>query len=242
MHAHLGSQVFEARFFEMAVDALAPFFVEHPLAELSIGGGLGVAYVEGEEAPSITEWADAVHRACARAGHHRPGDRRAGPGHRGRGGRHPLHGRDHQGAARHPHLRLGRRRDERQPATGALRQRLRDVPGPGGGGRSTLGRCGWSASTASRATCWCARAGCRPTWRWATSCARRSPGPTATRWARTTTRCLRPAVVFVADGAARLVVRRETFDDLLRLRRRLATSPLSRPSGRESGGAGLPTG
>ena len=63
MHAHLGSQVFEARFFEMAVEALAPFFVEHPLAELSIGGGLGVAYVEGEEAPTITEWADAVHRA-----------------------------------------------------------------------------------------------------------------------------------------------------------------------------------
>ncbi|HVN49900.1 MAG TPA: diaminopimelate decarboxylase [Acidimicrobiales bacterium] len=68
MHAHLGSQVFEARFFEMAVDALAPFFSEHPLDELSIGGGLGVAYVEGEAAPSITEWADAVHRACARAG------------------------------------------------------------------------------------------------------------------------------------------------------------------------------
>ena len=68
MHAHLGSQVFEAKFFEMAVDALAPFFSEHPLDELSIGGGLGVAYVEGEEAPTITEWADAVHRACARAG------------------------------------------------------------------------------------------------------------------------------------------------------------------------------
>ncbi len=68
MHAHLGSQVFEARFFELAVEALAPFFVEHPLGELSIGGGLGVAYVEGEHAPTITEWADAVHRACAAAG------------------------------------------------------------------------------------------------------------------------------------------------------------------------------
>jgi diaminopimelate decarboxylase len=28
---------------------------------------------------------------------------------------------------------------------------------------------------------------------------------------------LRPPVVFVADGEARLVVRRETFDDLIRL-------------------------
>jgi diaminopimelate decarboxylase len=27
----------------------------------------------------------------------------------------------------------------------------------------------------------------------------------------------RPAVVFVADGSARVVVRRETFDDLTRL-------------------------
>ncbi len=68
MHAHVGSQVFEARFFEMVVDALAPFFADHPLDELSIGGGLGVAYVEGEDAPTITEWATAVHRACDRAG------------------------------------------------------------------------------------------------------------------------------------------------------------------------------
>ena len=45
--------------------------------------------------------------------------------------------------------------------------------------------------------------------------ASRSPAPTATRWARTTTRCPRPPVVFVADGVARVVVRRETYDDLL---------------------------
>ena len=75
----------------------------------------------------------------------------------------------------------------------------------------------WSASTASRATCWCATRGCRPTSPWATSSPRPSPAPTGTRWAPTTTRCTRPAVVFVADGEARLVVRRETDDDLLRL-------------------------
>jgi diaminopimelate decarboxylase len=68
LHAHIGSQVFEARFFEMAVDALAPFVIRHGLPELSIGGGLGVAYVEGEEAPGITEWGEAVHRAVAAAG------------------------------------------------------------------------------------------------------------------------------------------------------------------------------
>ena len=68
IHAHIGSQVFEARFFEMAIEVLAPFVERHGLAEFSVGGGLGVAYINGEEAPSITEWADAVHRACAAAG------------------------------------------------------------------------------------------------------------------------------------------------------------------------------
>ncbi len=68
IHAHIGSQVFEARFFEMAIEVLAPFVERHGLAEFSVGGGLGVAYVNGDEAPSITEWADAVHRACAATG------------------------------------------------------------------------------------------------------------------------------------------------------------------------------
>jgi diaminopimelate decarboxylase len=68
MHAHVGSQVFDAHSFELAVEVLGPFFAHHRLPELSVGGGLGVAYVEGESAPSITEWADAVHRACADMG------------------------------------------------------------------------------------------------------------------------------------------------------------------------------
>ena len=38
------------------------------LPELSIGGGLGVAYVEGEEAPTITEWGTASVAACRDAG------------------------------------------------------------------------------------------------------------------------------------------------------------------------------
>ena len=38
------------------------------LGELCVGGGLGVAYVAGEEAPSITQWAAAVHQALRAAG------------------------------------------------------------------------------------------------------------------------------------------------------------------------------
>jgi diaminopimelate decarboxylase len=68
LHAHIGSQVFVAGFFEQAVEALAPFVHECGLPELSIGGGIGVAYVEGEEAPSIAEWGAVVRRACDEAG------------------------------------------------------------------------------------------------------------------------------------------------------------------------------
>ncbi len=66
--AHIGSEVFVAVSVVHAGEVLAPFVREVALPELSIGGGLGVAYVEGEAAPTITEWAGAVHGACAAAG------------------------------------------------------------------------------------------------------------------------------------------------------------------------------
>lgn len=68
VHAHIGSQVFEARFFELALEVMADFVKQHRLAELSIGGGLGVAYVEGEDAPTITQWGNAIRHACAEYG------------------------------------------------------------------------------------------------------------------------------------------------------------------------------
>ena len=68
VHAHIGSQVFDAEFFEMAIEVLAPFVQEHQLPEFSVGGGLGVAYVAGEHSASITEWGAVVRAACAAAG------------------------------------------------------------------------------------------------------------------------------------------------------------------------------
>jgi diaminopimelate decarboxylase len=68
VHVHIGSQVFEARFFELALEVMADFVKQHRLEELSIGGGLGVAYVEGEDAPTITEWGNAIHHACSELG------------------------------------------------------------------------------------------------------------------------------------------------------------------------------
>jgi diaminopimelate decarboxylase len=68
VHAHLGSQVFALGPFAQAVDLLAGFFATLDLPELVVGGGLGVPYVATEEAPSMAEWAAVVRRACADAG------------------------------------------------------------------------------------------------------------------------------------------------------------------------------
>jgi diaminopimelate decarboxylase len=68
VHAHIGSQVFDASSFEQAAEVLGTFFAPLGLPELVVGGGLGVPYVNGERAPSQREWADATRAACAKAG------------------------------------------------------------------------------------------------------------------------------------------------------------------------------
>lgn len=68
IHAHIGSQVFRLDSFRRAVAVVAGFANPLGLPELSVGGGLGVAYVTGEEAPSITAWGEAVLDAAAAAG------------------------------------------------------------------------------------------------------------------------------------------------------------------------------
>jgi diaminopimelate decarboxylase len=68
VHVHIGSQVFVADFFHQAIDVIAPWVRTLDLPELSIGGGLGVPYVEGEDAPTITEWGQTVIDSCRAAG------------------------------------------------------------------------------------------------------------------------------------------------------------------------------
>jgi diaminopimelate decarboxylase len=67
-HLHIGSQVFRISSFSSALAAMADFVRSHQLEELSMGGGLGVAYVAGEEAPSITEYAGILKTAADDAG------------------------------------------------------------------------------------------------------------------------------------------------------------------------------
>jgi diaminopimelate decarboxylase len=68
LHAHIGSQVLDVSSFEQAADVLATLFVPLGLEELCVGGGLGVAYLNGEHAPSLTEWAAATRAACTARG------------------------------------------------------------------------------------------------------------------------------------------------------------------------------
>ncbi len=68
VHAHIGSQVFDVSSFEQAAEVLGGFFAPLGLPELVVGGGLGVPYVNGETAPTQAEWAAATRAACARSG------------------------------------------------------------------------------------------------------------------------------------------------------------------------------
>ncbi len=68
VHAHIGSQVFVVSSFAKAAAVIAEVAAPYDLPEMSVGGGLGVPYVADERAPSITEWGTAVLDACAAAG------------------------------------------------------------------------------------------------------------------------------------------------------------------------------
>ncbi len=68
LHAHIGSQVFRAASFGEAAEVLAAFAMPFELPELVVGGGLGVAYVEGEEAPTISQWSKILLDAVATTG------------------------------------------------------------------------------------------------------------------------------------------------------------------------------
>jgi diaminopimelate decarboxylase len=68
VHVHVGSQVFDATSFARVVETLAGFVQESGVDTLSVGGGLGVPYVEGESAPTITEWGETIRAAVDEAG------------------------------------------------------------------------------------------------------------------------------------------------------------------------------
>lgn len=68
IHNHIGSQVFRVESFAEALEVVARFSAPLGLDELSVGGGLGVAYVEDESTPSIALWGSMLREACDRLG------------------------------------------------------------------------------------------------------------------------------------------------------------------------------
>lgn len=68
LHCHIGSNVFAVESFARAAQVMAEFAKPFELPELTMGGGLGVAYTESEEAPTISAWGAAMLDACAASG------------------------------------------------------------------------------------------------------------------------------------------------------------------------------
>jgi len=63
IHCHIGSNVFAVDNFAEASKVMVDLFSTLNLSELTLGGGLGVAYTEDEQAPSIEQWAVVLQRA-----------------------------------------------------------------------------------------------------------------------------------------------------------------------------------
>lgn len=65
IHCHIGSNVLAIENFEDASKVMVDLFLSTGLEELTLGGGLGVAYTEKDNAPTMREWADVLKRAAA---------------------------------------------------------------------------------------------------------------------------------------------------------------------------------
>ncbi|MDQ3756250.1 MAG: diaminopimelate decarboxylase [Actinomycetota bacterium] len=218
IHAHIGSNVFLLHSFVKEVEALAGFFAPLSLPELCIGGGLGVPYITGEEAPTLAQWAATIHRACADLGV--PADTRisAEPG------------RAIVAAAALTLYEVGTIKDLPGIRTYvAVDGGMSDNPRPvlyGSGYEAFLPRA-TAADRPLEATIvgkHCesgdvlVRDACLPA-DLAVGDILATPvtGAYGHSMASTYNKVPRPPVVFVRDGGYRVVVRRETLDDLLRL-------------------------
>ncbi len=68
LHAHIGSQIFDLEAYVKAIEALADFTrsLDFQPEVLNVGGGLGIAYLEGDEPPSIEDYVDVKVRGVER--------------------------------------------------------------------------------------------------------------------------------------------------------------------------------
>lgn len=239
LHAHIGSQIFEKEAFELAASRLADLAAEArdalglEVRELDLGGGLGIAYTSDDEAPDPGELVAAIAQVARGAFESRglpipdilfePGRALAGPA----------------GVTVYrvgTVKRIPRARglsDQHDRVYVAVDGGMSDNP------RYALYRATYEAALANRmndpADLWCSVAGkhcesgdilikdvrlpadvapgdllCVP-----------ATGAYTYSMASNYNRIPRPPVVLVEGGEAREIVRRETYDDLLRLDARL---------------------
>jgi diaminopimelate decarboxylase len=72
LHAHIGSQIFDLQGYRDLAGVLAQIWQQGlsrglPLQELNVGGGLGIRYIESDDPPSIPEWVETVATAVQQA-------------------------------------------------------------------------------------------------------------------------------------------------------------------------------
>ncbi|MFG2562644.1 diaminopimelate decarboxylase [Streptomyces sp. NPDC048496] len=68
VHAHVGSQVLDTAELAAGAAAVARFAAESRVRRLTVGGGLGVAYEAGQTPPSFADWAARVRTSVRDAG------------------------------------------------------------------------------------------------------------------------------------------------------------------------------
>ena len=71
-HAHIGSQIFELQPHQDLTSVIVGWLakakaLELPMNELNIGGGLGIRYVESDDPPSIDQWSEIVCKGIQQA-------------------------------------------------------------------------------------------------------------------------------------------------------------------------------
>jgi diaminopimelate decarboxylase len=68
LHAHIGSQIFELEPYTKAIEVLAEFTraVDLEPELLNVGGGLGIAYLDSDDPPSIEDYVDVKVRGVQR--------------------------------------------------------------------------------------------------------------------------------------------------------------------------------
>ncbi len=228
LHCHIGSQVFVLAAYEATAQVVAKLAAEVEaatgvaIAELNLGGGLGIRYESSDDAPSIADYArdlqDSLRKACAEAGV--------------KGAAHLLvePGRSIVGQAGMTVYRVGTIKAIEGVRTyvavdGGMSDNLRVplygshyeafVPTRAGAERTrvvtVVGKHCESGDIVVR------EAHVPADLAVGDLLVTPSTGAYGYSMASNYNKVTRPAVVFVADGRARLVVRRETLEDLLRL-------------------------